>query len=73
MKKLKILLSKVKSAFKIHTKKQALIISLITLITDLIAVGYGIMFHYSYGDSILLKTCDGLFIFNFFVFFVNLD
>ena len=54
-------------AVRIQTKKQLLIILLITFIVDLLAVTYGVTFHYLYGDNMLMKTSDGLFVFNFFV------
>ena len=54
-------------AVKIHSKKQALIIILITLIVDILAATYGIVFHFAYGNKLLMKMSDGLFVFNFFV------
>ena len=64
---IKRILAKVGAAFKIHTKKQALIILLIAFVVLALSFTYGIIFHYAYGDKLLRKACDGLFVFNFFV------
>lgn len=61
------ILSKVGAAFKIKTKKQALIISLITFIVVALSFIYGIIFHYVYDEDLLKRACNGLFVFNFFV------
>ena len=51
-------------AFVIRSKKQLLAILIITFVVDALAATYGLVYHHLYGDNLLLKFCDGLFVIN---------